>query len=201
MADKPKKAKAVNVQVIAEKDSAGDTNEIYLMMAALLIQHHDHLAEARIALAWNLSWSADPDGRLQLGKCKKVGDLDRQLHGYDFVILLNKEAWEEPEFDTAKKLALLDHELCHAQVKRDKHDEVVKDENGKIVYRIKKHSLEEFSEIVTRHGIWKDDIRAFVQRAVRASREKRNQPLIDMEVIKEKLVENEAKLDAQVVKS
>lgn len=167
---KKKKAKAVNVQVIARELAKGGVNEIYLMMDELVGQHHPHLAEAKIALAWNLSWKADPDGRLILGKCKKVGDLDRQLHGFDFVILLNKEAWERSEFTTAMKRGLMDHELCHAQVKLDNNDDVMKDEDGKIVYRIKKHSLEEFREIVARHGIWKDDIRAFISTALKAAR-------------------------------
>lgn len=178
MGEKAKKAKAVNVQVIPREVLGGGVHDAYRLMDEILAAHHDHLAEANIALAWNLSWSADPDGRLILGKCKKVGDLDRQLHGYDFVILLNKTAWEHAEFDSAKKRGLIDHELCHAQVKLDKNDDIVKDELGKVVYRIKKHSLEEFREIVQRHGMWKDDIRVFVQSALKKSRAERETPLI-----------------------
>lgn len=171
---KVKKPKTVNVQLIA-RDSDAPT---YAMMDKLVVEHHEHLAEAQIALAWNLNWSADPDGRLILGKCKRVGDLDRQLHGFDFVILLNKDAWEHPEFDDKMKRGLLDHELCHAQVKRDEDDNLVMDETGKICYRVKKHDLEEFREIVARHGIWKDDIRAFIATALHAARDKKQSPLI-----------------------
>lgn len=171
MSEKKKKLKAVNVQVIERELAKGGTHDAYLMLDRIMAAHHDHLIEAKIALAWKLSWSADPDGRLILGKCKKADDLGRQLHGYDFVILLNKEVWECADFTTAMKTALLDHELCHAQVKKDKNDDVVKDENGKIVYRIRKHDLEEFRDIVRRHGMWDDCIRDFVRDAMRKTRE------------------------------
>ncbi len=172
MGEKKKKPKAVNVQVIPRELAAGGVHESYLMMDRIVAEHHEHLIEANIALAWNLSWSADPDGRLILGKCKKVDDLGRQLHGFDFVILLNKDAWAE--MDTAMRRALLDHELCHAQVKLDKNEDIVHDENGKIVYRCRKHDLEEFRDIVRRHGMWDDGIRDFVREAVRSS----NEPLL-----------------------
>lgn len=181
MAQKKVKPKTVNVSLIPRESPKGGVDAMYAMMDQLIAAHHDHLAEAHIALAWNLNWSADPDGRLILGKCKKIADLDRQLHGYDFVILLNNEAWTHPDFSTEMKLALMDHELCHAQVKRDDIDDPVMDERGKIVYRIKKHSLEEFREIVHRYGLWKDDIRAFVATAIRASHEPLMNALADKE--------------------
>ncbi len=172
---KEKKPKAVNVFLIPRELESGGVHNAYLMMERLVAEHHEHLIEAKICLAWNLSWSADPDGRLILGKCKKADDLGRQLHGYDFVILLNQEVWECADFTAAMQNALMDHELCHAQVKRD---DPVFDELGKIVYRMKKHSLEEFREIVQRHGIWKDDIRAFMVTALKASTQRHQEPLM-----------------------
>lgn len=154
--------------VLIPRKTEGVVHEAYVMLDEIVAAHHPELAKhkCKIALAWNLSWSADADGRLVLGKCKKGADLERQMHGFDFVILLNQERWLEwvKDFGGEKyKRALIDHELCHAAVKEDKDGNVVKDEQGRTVYRIRKHDLEEFREIVDRHGIWKSDIAAFAK--------------------------------------
>src|SRR3990167_6477780 len=100
-----------------------DTEEggpIYSLCLDIVDAHHEHLSEARIALAWHRGWKQDKDGRLTLGKCKKASDLDRELAEFDFVIILNHEAWHDPGCRDKQKRALMDHELCHAGVKLDK---------------------------------------------------------------------------------
>src|ERR1035437_6723825 len=159
------KPKSVNVKLLPEKNEDGTPNKIYEMMREIIVQSHDHLKDARIALALNLNWKADIDGRLVLGKCKKGSDLDRELHGFDFVILLNLEAFKTMTEEMRR--ALIDHELTHAQVKLD--DETGKpmeDERGRVCYRTRKHDIEEFHEIVARHGIYKSDIKEFVRTAL-----------------------------------
>ena len=152
-----------SVARIPRKDAGGDmVAECYRIMEEFLkLPAHEHLKAARIAMAWNLSWKPDADKRLVLGKCKKASDLDRQLHRFDFVILLNKEVWEKSleSFGNKLKRALIDHELCHAQVALDGDGNVKKDEDGRICYRIRGHDLEEFREIVERHGVWNWDNR------------------------------------------
>lgn len=99
-----------------------------------------------------------------LGKCIKASDLQRELVAYDFVILLNKEVWESPEFTEEKKRALVDHELCHAAPAEDKDTgEQKTDEKGRPVWRIRKHDIEEFRCIVERHGRYKSDLEAFAE--------------------------------------
>ena len=144
-----------------------DESPEYERLAGLVAESHDHLANARIALAWNTGWKDDADGRITLGQCKKVSDLDRELHEFDFVIVLNREYWNA--FNDAQRDALLDHELCHAQAKVDEHGEQEQDERGRPVWRIRKHDVEEFGEIVKRHGLWKHDLELFARAmAVRA---------------------------------
>lgn len=133
---------------------------------------HPHLNEARIALAWRKEWKEDKDGLLVLGKCKKTSDLEKELHPFDFIVLLNREMWEA--LDEEQRLALVDHELCHAQVTLD-GTEAKRDDRGRIVYRVRKHDVEEFREVVERHGLYKSDLEAFARSMVRG----RKAPLLD----------------------
>ena len=118
----------------------------------------------KIALGESKTWSADPDGRQRLGLCKRVSELDRQLHGFDYVILIHESVLENKEAFGEKLLrALIDHELCHCSVSLDSDNEIKRDENGRPIYRIRKHDLEEFQEIVHRHGLYKNDIARFAR--------------------------------------
>jgi hypothetical protein len=98
------------------------------------------------------------------------------MHQYDIVILLNHEAWNSAEFSEKQMRALLDHELVHAEVAKNDDGEVKTDEQGRTCYRIRKHDIEEFTEIVHRHGLWKSDLARFAQVAM----EQKKAPLLRM---------------------
>jgi len=152
------KVKKVSYELVEQESPAG--KRIYPLVARLVEAHHEHLANARIAIAWCTSWNPDVDGRVTLGKCKRASDLDRELMPLDFVILLARWFYESGDVTDAQREALLDHELCHAEVVMDR-DEPKLDERGRIVYRTRKHDIEEFAEIVLRHGTYKRDLEAF----------------------------------------
>jgi hypothetical protein len=122
----------------------------------------------RIALAWATSWKPDVDGRLVLGKCKKASDLDRELAPFDFVILLNRDFWLNPRVTDRQRDALLDHELMHAAIAYDEHGDPKIDARGRTVYRIRKHDIEEFRDVVARHGCYKADLEDFARAIARA---------------------------------
>lgn len=164
------KAKKVTYEFIRRESDIGAP--MYALLDDLVDEHHEHLREARIALAWCTSWRPDVDGRLTLGKCRKASDLDRELVAWDFIILLNRAFWESLSVTEAQRHALLDHELCHAEVVLDGDDPKV-DERGRVVYRIRKHDLEEFTAIVERHGTYKRDLELFAQALVRHQPERR----------------------------
>jgi hypothetical protein len=153
--------KKVSYQLIQPDSPSGRT--LYAVLADLVEQYHEEIRHARIALAWNLAWKPDVDGRVTLGKCKKASDLDRELAAYDFVIILRREFMEDPNVSDDQRRALIDHELCHASVKLDDEGEPVEDERGRVVYRIRKHDLEEFSEIAQRYGCYKRDLEDFAK--------------------------------------
>lgn len=170
MARKKKNKKPPTIVIIPRLDDAGNVREPYRIMEELIPLHHDHLAEARIAMAWNTSWKADVDGHLILGKCIKVPALHKELHDYDFVICLNQPVWNTAEFGERQRYALIDHELCHASVSQEDSDDVKRDARGRIVYRIRKHDIEEFGEIVHRHGLYKSDLEEFARTCMQKSK-------------------------------
>lgn len=165
MAKNPKGPKRIAYALI--QPESDDGRPMYDLLERLVAEHHTELAEARIALAWNVVWKPDVDGRVTLGKCKKASDLDRELAAYDFVIILRREFWAYPSVSDAQRAALLDHELMHATVKLDANGDPTMDTRGRTVYRIRKHDIEEFRDIMVRHGCWKRDLEEFAAAILR----------------------------------
>lgn len=164
---KTAKKTAVSYALIDRVGEVGDP--MYRLLDELVDRFHDDdLREARIALAWCTSWKADADGRVTLGKCRRATALDRELSQWDFVILLNKDFWTHPKVTALQRRALLDHELCHAAIKLDENGEPQLDDRDRVVYRTRKHDIEEFASIADRYGCYKKDLEAFAQALNRA---------------------------------
>jgi hypothetical protein len=147
--------------------------EPYKLMASIRKKHHTHIHRAKIALAWRKKYKPDRDGHLILGKCMKTSDLQRELADWDFVILLNKEVWNDPEFGSKRQKALLDHELCHAQIVLNKEGNPKRDTRKRRVWRMRNHDIEEFREIVERHGCYKKDLEEFAEALLKRRRKGR----------------------------
>lgn len=156
--------KKVNFLLIPEQDGQGITPEPYILLREVRDAHHGDTKMARVALAWRLRTKADKDDRIQLGHCYKVSDLYKEYADYDFIITLNKEFWEDIDVVREQRLALVDHEMCHAApVYNDETGEHVMDERGRFLFRLRGHDVEEFYEIVQRNGLWKRDLVAFAK--------------------------------------
>lgn len=152
------KAKTVNYVLIPQDSEIG--RPMYERLFAIVDAHHEDLSKtnARIALAWQLGLKPDVDGRLVLGRCRKATDLDRELAPFDFVILLNRDFWQNTNVTNEQRNALLDHELSHAAVAYDDAGDYKRDERGRYVFRMRKHDIEEFRDVVARHGLYKTDL-------------------------------------------
>jgi hypothetical protein len=165
------KKKKINVELIPEFAGKGkdrSLTEPYLVLAKLRESHHTHLDEARIAMVWRKDINPDRDNRIVLGWAKKATDLSREFSDFDLVILLNRDAWND--LTLAQRTALVDHELCHfALVTKD--GEPVRDERGRLCYRLKKHDLEEFRDVISRHGLYLDDVARFAAVCAQARQE------------------------------
>lgn len=157
---KIRKDKPVNFTIIAEKDG-GKITEPYQLLAQMRKENHSHIADAKIALAWRHRMKSDKDGIMKLGQCMKNSGVHRETANFDFYILLNKMAWDA--FTKEQKLALLDHELCHIMPSEDKNGEHMKDDLGRYQFRTRRHDIEEFQDIVRRHGLYKKDLERFAE--------------------------------------
>lgn len=123
--------------------------------ARLIEQFHEHLGGARILYLFT-NQERTRNLRTVLGTAQKLPALQKFLssgaeedvvEGYDFLILLSSDEWRRLGQD--QRVALVDHELCHCWA----------DENG--AWKIRGHDLEEFHDIVARHGLWKQDVKVF----------------------------------------
>lgn len=124
---------------------------------------HPGLVPARIAVAFVRGKRPDPDGHLWLGSMKRVGLLDRELHGNDWILRLNGDAWDAA--DARRREALVHHELCHAAPVVDDNGTQAT-EAGRLKWRVRRHDVEEFVSVVERYGITHAGLEAFAKAAV-----------------------------------
>ena len=115
---------------------------------------HTHLTWCRIRVC-GVHGGMESKGKTVLANIKKASAVDLCLIDAELIVRVNMDAWKR--LTEAQQRALIDHELCHATTELDKQGEV----NLKMVG----HDVEEFSAIVERHGLWKGDLRDFLEQA------------------------------------
>lgn len=109
------------------------------MAERLINKSHHHLRGARMGFMFRDS-AGSSQGKMVLGKAMKIsGSLEPYIE-LDFLIWLSEQDWHP--MDQARREALLDHELCHCGGDGDEG------------YKIRPHDVEEFIEIIKRHGAW-----------------------------------------------
>lgn len=135
----------------------------------LIPDYHPHLKEARILYIF----SGKPmtrNGRVVLAKAMKFNDLNRfftslgaeppdeeeTAGGCDFAVIVNRKEWEE-NLTPAQRRAVVDHELCHC----------IRNHKGK--WSLRNHDIEEFSEVIERHGLYWEDVAAFAKSVIQAT--------------------------------
>ncbi|MEN6537360.1 MAG: putative metallopeptidase [Bryobacteraceae bacterium] len=84
------------------------------------------------------------------GFCENEEGYSELMDG--FAICIHDEAWAD--LSEHHRVALMDHELCHCEV------ETVETEFGfKLVCKMKGHDVEEFYEVIERHGDWMGEVK------------------------------------------
>lgn len=144
--------------------------EVEEIVGKLVPEHHDHLARHDIKIRCVFRHPvAKSKGKIVLGKARKIGGLNAHLVGLSrrddlgdepadfFVIEIAHKAWEA--LSEPQRVALVDHELCHFDVEIPDDE----DQDRKLIMR--GHDLEEFQEVVERHGLWQPDLRTFAKTA------------------------------------
>lgn len=128
----------------------------------LITQHHSHLVDVRVEYVFR-STAAKDKGKVVLGKARKMGGLnawlatdadERAVEPEEFfVIELAEDEWAG--LSDKARVALVDHELSHCVVSFN--------DDGDPKLGIAPHDLEEFVEVVRRHGLWRQDVADLVK--------------------------------------
>lgn len=77
------------------------------------------------------------------GRCIRTGRELNHFSGYDYIIEISKEYWDNITPETRKILVL--HECMHIQVTWKK--------DGEPKFGIRPHDMEDFSELIEKHGV------------------------------------------------
>jgi len=167
------KQKPVNVEIIKRTEETEAADGVYGIMNSIIAACRPDLADVAIGLAWRYGWKPNVDGFLRVGFCKKRGDLDRALDAFDFVILLNAEAW--PEMTESERRRLMHHELCNAQVCVDENGDTKFDTGGRPCCRVRKHDIEEFFEVAEKYGL-----KSTINQIAQAAAQDADRPLLKL---------------------
>jgi hypothetical protein len=134
----------------------GPADDAARIALSLIAAYHPDLAEARILYLFTSARRKKCD-RVRLGSAQRLSTLQRYLSRkdrddaateVDFIILLSFSDWNL--MTEMQQIALVDHELCHCGVRLG--------DSGDRTYYLKGHDIEEFADIIKRHGLWKPDL-------------------------------------------
>jgi hypothetical protein len=133
--------------------------------------HHTHLKNIRIDYVFRSESSSD-GGKVVWASARKITGLNAflatesdesfELQGDPdtdqfFCIEVWEDVWDRLKDE--QKEALVDHELCHCWA-----EEACNAEGDSILkLKILPHDVEEFASVIQRHGLWKDDVKVFVE--------------------------------------
>jgi len=117
-----------------------DAKAVEEIATDLIGQYHPHLKEKPILYLFN-------DGNMnEWASMARRNEREQFISGYLFVMEVSYKNWQV--MSDQQRVALVDHELCHASI-----------EDGKPV--IIDHDVEEFAIVVSRHGMWRENVRQF----------------------------------------
>lgn len=139
----------------------------------LINKHHKHLVGVRLDILFSET-TPKRGGKDIWGSMRKVSSLaaylgadktdqERGVNDPFFVMTISQPIWDE--LDEKNRIALVDHELCHAAVELDEEEESVLGTMG--------HDVEEFACIIERHGLWRKSVQDLVEAAVKNKENKK----------------------------
>jgi len=77
----------------------------------------------------------------------------------DFIMILDQEFWTQATPHQRK--ALVHHELLHAAHATDKAGDLRFTDDGRPIWALRAHDIEEFDAVVARYGAWLPDVQKF----------------------------------------
>ncbi len=132
--------------------------EVEAIAQDLIDQYHDYLRRVRIEYVF-VTELVKSGGRYIWGKARKISGLNAWLATPEeersdepnpfFVMEIVLPIWNK--LDDKARVALVDHELCHFST--DESDDPV----------LLPHDLEEFGNVVRRHGLYRPEVEFFIE--------------------------------------
>jgi len=121
---------------------------VSILAHKLIVTHHPEALGANIAFVMR-SKASKACGKTKLAACILASEVQKTLHGYDFIIEIAADEWDGLE--EKQREALLLHEILHIAGKED-------EKTGNMTYGLQKHDTEEFRKVVEVYGLWTSDI-------------------------------------------
>lgn len=143
----------------------------------LIQKYHGHLLDFNVRIEYVFSNKTPKKGGKEVwAYVRKMSSLNAYLAGTDedngsggdfFVMVVSEPVWEI--LPPNKRTPLVDHELCHLWAEADQVDEDDADAIGEdpVKLSLNPHDVEEFSPIVRRWGLWREDVEDFVNAALK----------------------------------
>ena len=136
------------VETKQEKKKFFPAPEVESMAKKLIGKYHGFLREAKISYVFkDATWNKD--GKPCAGEVKLMSPYVHVLTGFDFGVIINYKYWLQ--LDTKLREAILDHLLSSCTADEDKE--------GNFKWKKAKPSVNEFPEVIERHGAYTEDLK------------------------------------------
>jgi predicted SprT family Zn-dependent metalloprotease len=140
-----------------------EATEVREIAEELIDKYHPHLKDAKDVIGYYFREGSSD----WAGKAKKCTAFERYVTGKMLFVFINAEAWNAMKHE--QRVALVDHELCHFSRKSFKDIDpetkewitIYEDKNESDSWSIREHDVEEFSDVIKRHGLWDTGIEKF----------------------------------------
>lgn len=152
-----------------------DPGVIKSVASTLIALYHQDVTDAEVRIDYLFAHGArdektdeivgpaiSKDGYEAAGMCRIVNLKDRVKGMGDAEILIDGDLW--PKLTADQQQALVDHELAHIEVRRDKAGNILTDDIMRPLLRIRKHDRQMgwFDDIARRHGAASFEVKQFV---------------------------------------
>lgn len=146
-----------------------ESNDLNLFGQDLIERIHPGLNVLKIVFLFR-DKASHAQGRIVPARTRRCEDRDRQLHGADFIIEVAREVWDQT--DQRFREAILDHELTSFGAVCDEEGVAQKSEDGRVKTFSRKPDIQEFTEVMERHGAYHVELRAFLTKLEEREEEK-----------------------------
>ena len=148
--------------------------EVAKIAEELIEKYHGHLLDFKVRIEYVFTNKTPKKGGKEVwAYVRKISALNAFLAGSEessddfFVMVVSEPVWEILPAD--KRTPLVDHELCHLWAEAQQVDEDDADAipENPVKLSLSPHDVEEFSPIVRRWGLWREDVEDFVNAALK----------------------------------